>query len=69
LARLPVTERLQRRIVDGEGKGSQTTSSRAAAEGKPAMAIINRTCWPACGSSASSSASQMQLPFVLQSAG
>jgi 5-methyltetrahydrofolate--homocysteine methyltransferase len=69
LARLPVTERLQRRIVDGEGKGLTEDLELAMAEGKPAMAIINedllagmRVVGELFGSG------QMQLPFVLQSA-
>jgi 5-methyltetrahydrofolate--homocysteine methyltransferase len=69
LARLPVTERLQRRIVDGEGKGLAEDLELAMAEGKPAMAIINedllagmRVVGELFGSG------QMQLPFVLQSA-
>ncbi|MFP5283564.1 MAG: homocysteine S-methyltransferase family protein, partial [Actinomycetes bacterium] len=40
LARLPVAERLQRRIVDGEGKGLGDDLDLALAE-KPALEIIN----------------------------
>ncbi len=69
LALLPVSERLQRRIVDGEGKGLAEDLEQALAEGKPAMEIINsdllagmRVVGELFGSG------QMQLPFVLQSA-
>jgi 5-methyltetrahydrofolate--homocysteine methyltransferase len=69
LARLPVAERLQRRIIDGEGKGLAEDLELALAEGRPAMDIINtdllagmRVVGELFGSG------QMQLPFVLQSA-
>jgi 5-methyltetrahydrofolate--homocysteine methyltransferase len=69
LAKLPVSERLQRRIIDGEGKGLSDDLDVAMAEGKPAMEIINtdllagmRVVGELFGSG------QMQLPFVLQSA-
>ena len=69
LQKLPVTERLQRRIVDGDGKGLSDDLDLAMAEGKPAMSIINedllagmRVVGELFGSG------QMQLPFVLQSA-
>src|ERR671917_698116 len=68
LARLPVSERLQRRIVDGEGKGLSDDLDLALAE-KPALDIINadllagmKVVGELFGSG------QMQLPFVLQSA-
>ena len=68
LAALPLLERLERRIVDGERDGLTEDLDEALAE-KPAMAIINenllagmRTVGELFGSG------QMQLPFVLQSA-
>ena len=69
LLALPVTERLQRRIIDGEAKGLPDDLEQAMAEGKAAMSIINedllagmRVVGELFGSG------QMQLPFVLQSA-
>jgi 5-methyltetrahydrofolate--homocysteine methyltransferase len=69
LLALPVNERLQRRIIDGESKGLTADLDQAMAEGKPAMSIINddllagmRVVGDLFGSG------QMQLPFVLQSA-
>jgi 5-methyltetrahydrofolate--homocysteine methyltransferase len=69
LLNLPVGERLQRRIIDGAGKGLSDDLDIAMAEGKPAMEIINtdllagmRVVGELFGSG------QMQLPFVLQSA-
>ena len=68
LAKLPVSERLQRRIVDGEGKGLSDDLDLALAD-KPALEIINtdllagmKVVGELFGSG------QMQLPFVLQSA-
>ena len=68
LAALPLTERLARRIVDGEAKGLGADLEEALAI-KPALAIINddllagmKTVGELFGSG------QMQLPFVLQSA-
>ena len=69
LLALPVSERLQRRIVDGEGKGLAADLDMAMGEGKPALEIINtdllegmKVVGELFGSG------QMQLPFVLQSA-
>ena len=69
LLKLPLSERLQRRIIDGEGKGLSDDLDAALAEVKPAMEIINtdllagmRVVGELFGSG------QMQLPFVLQSA-
>ncbi len=69
LRALPVSERLQRRIVDGEGKGLPEDLELAMADGKPALDIINtdllqgmKVVGELFGSG------QMQLPFVLQSA-
>ena len=68
LASLPVAERLQRRIIDGEGKGLGDDLDLALAD-KPALDIINtdllagmKVVGELFGSG------QMQLPFVLQSA-
>jgi len=69
LAALPLPERLQRRIVDGERKGLGDDLAQALGEGRAALAIINedllagmRTVGELFGSG------EMQLPFVLQSA-
>jgi 5-methyltetrahydrofolate--homocysteine methyltransferase len=68
LAGLPVFARLERRIVDGLGKGLHTDLDEAL-ELRPALDIVNdtllagmRTVGELFGSG------QMQLPFVLQSA-
>jgi 5-methyltetrahydrofolate--homocysteine methyltransferase len=68
LAALPLTERLKRRIIDGERNGLDADLDLALAE-MPALAIVNdvlldgmRTVGDLFGSG------QMQLPFVLQSA-
>ncbi|NUS73854.1 MAG: methionine synthase [Corynebacteriales bacterium] len=68
LAALPLEERLQRRIVDGERNGLETDLDEALGS-HPAMSIINdillagmKTVGELFGSG------QMQLPFVLQSA-
>jgi len=68
LAALPLEERLQRRIVDGERIGLEADLDEALA-GRPALAIVNevllegmKTVGELFGSG------QMQLPFVLQSA-
>ena len=69
LAALPLPERLQRRIVDGERKGLTDDLDEAMAEGRPALDIVNvdllagmKTVGDLFG------AGEMQLPFVLQSA-
>lgn len=69
LAALPLDERLERRIVDGEKKGLEADLDAALAEGKSALAIINdhllkgmQVVGELFGSG------EMQLPFVLQSA-
>jgi 5-methyltetrahydrofolate--homocysteine methyltransferase len=69
LLALPTSERLQRRVVDGEGKGLGEDLDLAMAEGKTALEIINtdllqgmKVVGELFGSG------QMQLPFVLQSA-
>jgi 5-methyltetrahydrofolate--homocysteine methyltransferase len=69
LARLPVTQRLQRRIVDGEGKGLGDDLDQAMREGKTALAIINDDLLSGMKEVGELFGSgQMQLPFVLQSA-
>ncbi len=69
LAALPLPERLQRRIVDGERKGLTEDLDEALGEGRPALEIVNqdllagmKTVGVLFGSG------EMQLPFVLQSA-
>ncbi|MGH3417873.1 MAG: dihydropteroate synthase, partial [Actinocrinis sp.] len=68
LAALPLDERLQRRIVDGERQGLEADLDEALTV-RPALAIVNevllagmKTVGELFGSG------QMQLPFVLQSA-
>ena len=68
LAALPLEERLQRRIIDGEGKGLAADLDEALAS-KPALDIINNDLlagMKVVGELFGSG--QMQLPFVLQSA-
>jgi 5-methyltetrahydrofolate--homocysteine methyltransferase len=68
LAALPLNERLQRRIVDGE-KDGLTDDLAAALELRPAMQIINQTLLSGMKTVGELFGSgQMQLPFVLQSA-
>ncbi len=69
LAALPVGERLERRIIDGEPKGLEGDLDLARADGMSALAIINvhllagmQVVGQRFGSG------EMQLPFVLQSA-
>ncbi|UJW31896.1 methionine synthase [Saccharothrix sp. AJ9571] len=65
---LPLDERLQRRIIDGERKGLEADLD-AALETKPALDIVNHTLlegMKVVGELFGSG--QMQLPFVLQSA-
>ncbi len=69
LAALPLPERLQRRIVDGERNGLTADLDEALDEGRPALGIVNedllagmKTVGVLFGSG------EMQLPFVLQSA-
>ncbi|MFD8708376.1 methionine synthase [Kitasatospora sp. NPDC059648] len=68
LAALPLEERLQRRIIDGERGGLEADLDEALAE-RPALEIINDTLlagMKVVGELFGSG--QMQLPFVLQSA-
>ncbi|MDQ3166102.1 MAG: dihydropteroate synthase, partial [Actinomycetota bacterium] len=69
LAALPLPERLQRRIIDGEANGLAVDLDAALAGGRSALDIVNedllagmKTVGDLFGSG------QMQLPFVLQSA-
>ncbi len=69
LAALPLSQRLQRRIIDGEGKGLTADLDEALSAGQTALQIINddllagmKTVGELFGSG------EMQLPFVLQSA-
>ncbi|WP_367126056.1 methionine synthase [Streptomyces phytohabitans] len=68
LAALPLEERLQRRIIDGERNGLEADLDEALA-GRPALEIVNDTLlagMKVVGELFGSG--QMQLPFVLQSA-
>jgi 5-methyltetrahydrofolate--homocysteine methyltransferase len=69
LAALPLSERLQRRIIDGERNGLEADLDEALATGKSALDVINddllagmKVVGELFG------AGEMQLPFVLQSA-
>jgi len=69
LAALPVTERLERRIIDGESKGLETDLDLARADGLSALEIINSHLLAGMQVVGQRFASgEMQLPFVLQSA-
>ncbi|MFF4602271.1 methionine synthase [Streptomyces sp. NPDC001339] len=68
LLALPLDERLQRRIIDGEKNGLETDLDEALTE-RPALEIVNDTLlagMKVVGELFGSG--QMQLPFVLQSA-
>ncbi|MFD9072236.1 methionine synthase [Streptomyces lasiicapitis] len=68
LLALPLDERLQRRIIDGEKNGLEADLDEALVE-RPALAIVNDTLlegMKVVGELFGSG--QMQLPFVLQSA-
>ncbi|WP_330318365.1 methionine synthase [Streptomyces platensis] len=68
LLALPLDERLQRRIIDGEKNGLETDLEEALGE-RPALDIVNETLlagMKVVGELFGSG--QMQLPFVLQSA-
>jgi 5-methyltetrahydrofolate--homocysteine methyltransferase len=68
LAALPLYERLQRRIVDGERKGLEPDLDEALDQ-RPALAIVNDTLLAGMKTVGELFGSgQMQLPFVLQSA-
>ena len=68
LARLPLFERLEQRIVDGERNGLEADLDAAMAE-RPPLQIINETLLAGMKTVGELFGSgQMQLPFVLQSA-
>ncbi|HEU0214582.1 MAG TPA: methionine synthase [Jiangellaceae bacterium] len=68
LAGLPLFERLERRIVDGEGQGL-TDDLDEALQRRPALDIVNDTLLAGMRTVGELfGAGQMQLPFVLQSA-
>ncbi|MEN8652990.1 methionine synthase [Streptomyces sp. 21So2-11] len=68
LLALPLGERLQRRIIDGEKKGLQADLDEAL-QTRPALAIVNDTLLEGMKTVGELFGSgQMQLPFVLQSA-
>ncbi len=69
LMELPLDERLQRRIIDGEKNGLEADLDEAMAEGQKPLAIVNDTLlsgMKVVGELFGSG--EMQLPFVLQSA-
>ena len=69
LMELPLEERLQRRIIDGEKKGLTDDLDSAMAEGRKPLEIVNDTLlsgMKVVGELFGSG--EMQLPFVLQSA-
>jgi 5-methyltetrahydrofolate--homocysteine methyltransferase len=69
LAALPVTERLERRIIDGESKGLEYDLDLARSDGLSALEIINSHLLAGMQVVGQRFASgEMQLPFVLQSA-
>ena len=68
LAALPLFERLQRRIIDGERQGLEADLDAALAE-RPALEIVNDTLLEGMKVVGQLfSTGEMQLPFVLQSA-
>ena len=69
LMELPLDERLQRRIIDGEKNGLENDLDQAMAEGQKPLSIVNDTLlsgMKVVGELFGSG--EMQLPFVLQSA-
>jgi len=69
LAALSVTERLKRRIIDGESKGLEADLEAARADGNKPLDIINDFLLAGMQVVGQRFASgEMQLPFVLQSA-
>jgi 5-methyltetrahydrofolate--homocysteine methyltransferase len=69
LMELPLDERLQRRIIDGEKNGLEADLDQAMAEGQKPLDIVNNTLlagMKVVGELFGSG--EMQLPFVLQSA-
>ena len=66
---MPLPERLQRRIVDGERNGLTDDLDAALAEGRTALGIVNEDLLSGMKEVGELFGSgQMQLPFVLQSA-
>ena len=69
LAQLPLAERLERRIIDGERKGLEADLDEALNNGSSALQIINEHLLKGMQQVGELFGSgQMQLPFVLQSA-
>ncbi|HSS67396.1 MAG TPA: methionine synthase [Nocardioidaceae bacterium] len=69
LAALPLAERLQRRIIDGERNGLDADLDEALATGKAALDLINDDLLAGMKIVGELfGAGEMQLPFVLQSA-
>ena len=69
LAALPVGERLERRIIDGEPKGLEEDLDLARSNGSTALEIINNNLLAGMKIVGERFGSgEMQLPFVLQSA-
>ena len=69
LMELPLDERLQRRIVDGEKNGLEADLDEAMAQGRTPLAIVNDTLLSGMKVVGELfGAGEMQLPFVLQSA-
>jgi 5-methyltetrahydrofolate--homocysteine methyltransferase len=69
LAALPLAERLQRRIIDGEGNGLTDDLDTAMAEGRDPLDIVNEDLLAGMKVVGDLfGAGEMQLPFVLQSA-
>ncbi len=69
LMALPLAERLERRIVDGEKNGLEADLDAAMAEGRRPLEIVNDTLLTGMKTVGELFGSgEMQLPFVLQSA-
>ena len=69
LMALPLSERLERRIVDGEKNGLEADLQEAMAAGRTPLAIVNETLLTGMKTVGELFGSgEMQLPFVLQSA-
>ncbi len=69
LMQLPLAERLERRIVDGEKNGLEGELDEAMAAGQAPLAIVNDTLLTGMKTVGELFGSgEMQLPFVLQSA-
>ena len=69
LAALPLDERLERRIIDGEKKGLEQDLDEALAKGQSALEIINQNLLKGMQIVGDLfGRGEMQLPFVLQSA-